>query len=272
MLTEVTVRLLPRHDSQALVVLPLASIAEAKASVARVLGSYLQPLALEVVSADAFPADFAASTAKLPRAHSGAAPATSGALIAAGRPLLLAGFSGHRAAVDRSVREVIETNPGATAQVLRDDAAEALYEHLAAEGTGKNAERLSLRASVPISRALDVVAAAQEYGAANGFSRRLPGRRRPGTGGPALRDGRRPRSCRPRPAERGARSGRLPHPLARAGRLHGWLALRHRRNGLLPSGYDAWGDVGSAVALMKRIKERFDPRGILNPGRFVGGI
>ncbi len=42
--------------------------------------------------------------------------------------------------------------------------------------------------------------------------------------------------------------------------------------GLLPSGYDAWGDVGPALTLMKRIKERFDPKGVLNPGRFVGGI
>jgi glycolate oxidase FAD binding subunit len=42
--------------------------------------------------------------------------------------------------------------------------------------------------------------------------------------------------------------------------------------GLLPPGYDAWGEVGPALAIMKRIKERFDPKGVLNPGRFVGGI
>jgi glycolate oxidase FAD binding subunit len=40
----------------------------------------------------------------------------------------------------------------------------------------------------------------------------------------------------------------------------------------LPAGYDAWGDVGPALAIMQRIKERFDPNGILNPGRFVGGL
>jgi glycolate oxidase FAD binding subunit len=35
---------------------------------------------------------------------------------------------------------------------------------------------------------------------------------------------------------------------------------------------DAWGEVGDALPLMRRVKERFDPGGVMNPGRFVGGI
>lgn len=35
---------------------------------------------------------------------------------------------------------------------------------------------------------------------------------------------------------------------------------------------DVWGHVGGAFPLMKRLKETLDPQGILNPGRFVGGI
>jgi glycolate oxidase FAD binding subunit len=34
---------------------------------------------------------------------------------------------------------------------------------------------------------------------------------------------------------------------------------------------DVWGEVG-AVALMGRIKNQFDPQGVLSPGRFVAGL
>ena len=111
-ITEVTFRLLPRYDTQALVVLPLPSLEEAKASVARVLASYLQPLALEVVSADALPPTLPAAPPSCPAGRGAAAPATAGAPAAGARPLLLAGFGGHRAAVDRSIREVTEAHSG----------------------------------------------------------------------------------------------------------------------------------------------------------------
>ena len=37
-------------------------------------------------------------------------------------------------------------------------------------------------------------------------------------------------------------------------------------------GLDVWGPTSDAQPLMVRIKQRFDPDGTLNPGRFVGGI
>jgi len=36
--------------------------------------------------------------------------------------------------------------------------------------------------------------------------------------------------------------------------------------------FDAWGEVGDALPLMKAVKHRLDPKNTLNPGRFVGGI
>jgi glycolate oxidase FAD binding subunit len=38
------------------------------------------------------------------------------------------------------------------------------------------------------------------------------------------------------------------------------------------SGRDVFGEPGPEWRLMKSLKERFDPVGILNPGRFLGGI
>jgi glycolate oxidase FAD binding subunit len=35
---------------------------------------------------------------------------------------------------------------------------------------------------------------------------------------------------------------------------------------------DVWGDVGPALGLMRRLKAELDPGGVLNPGRYVGGI
>jgi glycolate oxidase FAD binding subunit len=35
---------------------------------------------------------------------------------------------------------------------------------------------------------------------------------------------------------------------------------------------DVWGSAGDALELMRSIKAQFDPTGVLNPGRFIGGI
>jgi glycolate oxidase FAD binding subunit len=35
---------------------------------------------------------------------------------------------------------------------------------------------------------------------------------------------------------------------------------------------DAWGEPPPAFALMRALKTNFDPKGLCNPGRFVGGI
>lgn len=53
--------------------------------------------------------------------------------------------------------------------------------------------------------------------------------------------------------------------------LDGSCVVEHAPVDLKP-GIDVWGDVGPAIALMRRLKAEFDPRGTLNPGRFVQGI
>ena len=53
-------------------------------------------------------------------------------------------------------------------------------------------------------------------------------------------------------------------------RLGGSLVVLHRPRGM--PAIDAWGSTGNAFPVMLSVKQQFDSRGILNPGRFVGGI
>jgi glycolate oxidase FAD binding subunit len=50
----------------------------------------------------------------------------------------------------------------------------------------------------------------------------------------------------------------------------GSLVAFHQPAGMAP--LDAWGKAGDAQPLMRAVKNQFDPKNTLNPGRFVGGI
>jgi glycolate oxidase FAD binding subunit len=52
--------------------------------------------------------------------------------------------------------------------------------------------------------------------------------------------------------------------------MGGSLTIAHRP-AAMPS-MDAWSEAGDALALMRAVKQQFDPKSTLNPGRFVGGI
>ncbi|HJY86719.1 MAG TPA: FAD-binding oxidoreductase [Candidatus Acidoferrales bacterium] len=75
------------------------------------------------------------------------------------------------------------------------------------------------------------------------------------------------------PAEKSENA--FPHAVARIRgeleQLGGSLVVLHCPAGIKPQ-LDVWGSPGDALSLMRRLKEELDPVGILNPGRFVGGI
>jgi glycolate oxidase FAD binding subunit len=53
--------------------------------------------------------------------------------------------------------------------------------------------------------------------------------------------------------------------------LDGTCVVEHAPAAALPT-LDVWGDVGPAIEPMRRLKRELDPAGVLNPGRYVGGI
>ena len=50
----------------------------------------------------------------------------------------------------------------------------------------------------------------------------------------------------------------------------GSVVVAHHSTALAPG--DAWGSPGDALPLMRSVRQQFDPKATLNPGRFVGGI
>ena len=63
--------------------------------------------------------------------------------------------------------------------------------------------------------------------------------------------------------------GQQTHRRLQKGTVH---ALAQSRPLAVKERVPVWDDPGPTLRLMKGIKERLDPIGILNPGRFVGGI
>jgi len=54
--------------------------------------------------------------------------------------------------------------------------------------------------------------------------------------------------------------------------VSGGSLILWRASTSIKSQVDVWGDVQEALPLMRGLKNQLDPKGILNPGRFVGGL
>ncbi len=57
-----------------------------------------------------------------------------------------------------------------------------------------------------------------------------------------------------------------------AARAHGAAAVVEQLAAPLKDGIDVWGEEPDSIGVMRRIKQQFDPAGLLNPGRFIGGL
>ena len=284
--TDITFRLLPRYETQALMILPIGSLDRAGEISAQILDSYLQPLALEVVSSGLFTETRVAATS------SGLGGA--GSMVPGDEPVMLAGFAGPRAAVARSVDELKDRYYLQPLAVLEGDEAESLYGALADVGSDSvpaRGTRVRARITCPITRVWELARSAEsganardleiEYriGAVRGTLDLLIDQgprphlgehpeQEAGTGLEARLDS----EARPDSEAAAVRLTALLVDLRReAEAVEGALTVRDGLTWLTP-GFDAWGGPGSSVQIMRRIKERFDPHRVLNPGRFVGSI
>lgn len=151
---------------------------------------------------------------------------------------------------------------------------------------------LAVRVSVPPAAAPDVLARAEGLVRSAGVPSALEllGMAGPGTGlvrlflvdragsaggqaGPEPPAG--PGAPRQQPARDGTAVAALTAwvgALAASAREHGGALVVEAAPAAVKERVDVWGPPGPAHALMRGIKERFDPSRVLNPGRFVGGI
>ena len=73
------------------------------------------------------------------------------------------------------------------------------------------------------------------------------------------------------PIQSGRVRDAVAHVRDAVGALGGSCVVEHAPPDALP-GLDVWGSVGAALEPMRRLKHELDPGGVLNPGRYVGGI
>ena len=273
-ITEVTFRLLPQPAARALAVLPMDTLRQAQTLTEEALESVLEPICLELL-----PAEIAVLL--------GPGAAELLRLSETGGVTLVAGFEGHPAAVSRSVEEMMARcravrangangagcEGGAGNEVgafpLTDNGTvEIVYRALAALRRGAAQAGLPgvAKITVPMARVWPLadraesvvasgLASAYRISAGSGCIQLYLARQGDASGLGGL------------PGV----SGLLVDLRRLATAAEGHLVVVQGAESLSP-GLDAWGDIGASLGVMRALKARFDPAGILNPGRFVGGI
>jgi glycolate oxidase FAD binding subunit len=164
-----------------------------------------------------------------------------------------------------SVKEAVEAQGAALAQLARshDSAAETIapsvWDSLEAALQG----RVILRLSCEPRRLLFWLVELERRSTRAGLGASIVGQAGNGVLQAALRGD----------VSRGVLGNDLLDPLREELRAEGGSVVVESAPPELKAGLDVWGPVSSeSFAIMKRVKQEFDPNGILNPGRFVGGL
>ncbi len=246
-ITEVTFKLWPAPAADEAFVAVFATLDAAHAVAQQILAGQLFPAALELLGG--------AATAE--------AVSGSGIEPVSGAWLLAVRLQGTPAAVERQQRDLASlcTRGGATrAERLQPEQRTRLFDRLRDFGYGEAPTALMLRASVLPAQTATAAGALQALAERLGAAPALLAR--PGRGRviACWQDSGRADIVEAVQAPRRAIAGV-------GGQLIVEWAPAEARSGL-----DAWGLEGPDLALMRRLKQAYDPHNLLNPGRYVGGI
>ncbi|MGH7379631.1 MAG: FAD-binding oxidoreductase [Candidatus Methylomirabilales bacterium] len=248
-LTEATFRLYPLPVAEETHLSAFPTLEAAGTAVAEILGSSLVPRAVELLSAGA--AEMVAAPAGLP--------------WAGGQVGLAVMIVSVPEAVRAQLNDLAKfcRGAGSTADHLLTGAAHTTCWEAIREFPGPSAPRsLVLKGSVPLTRVPELMS----RGVGLAGQRHLPCQAVAEAGSGIVRFYVDAASAPPERAAdyvetvRGVAAELGGHLVV----LEAPLAVKRR--------VDVWGPVGKALRLMQGLKTQFDPKGILNPGRFVGGI
>jgi glycolate oxidase FAD binding subunit len=256
-IVEATFKLRPRPDDERLMCVLFDRLKDAGAAVRALMASDLIPNAVELLDPTAaFGAGGAGGALSLPPARAGAAPPVAGAV-------LLVGFDGLAEQVEWQCAELVRiTAPlGGDAQAVAPE----VWPRLAVAPHAAFPVRTAVMAfSVLPTQVAELMEQGAGVARARGLGTAWAARAGVGMVRAVLSVGHE----RPDPAPVAAVLAEW-REMARAGGGHAtleWAPLAVKAE------VPVWDDPGAAGRIMQRIKAELDPRNVLNPGRFVGGI
>lgn len=253
-IVEATVRLLPLPIKEELLLVTLPGLETSHRLVAGILGSPLLPSSLEFMSPGC------AALLGLDRRFA----------LPDGAYLMLIALEGHAAAVERQVRDIClfcDEESSETEMIATIRASEAgsppnevwdAFAGLREKALG-GSSCVGVRCTVPLARSWDLAGGAEEHARVNDVAASYA--MSCGTGYLEAYAAGLPTNLRTFAAGLRADAERLGGAMSV---LDGWSALGKE--------FDAWGSPRTDFELMQAVKRRYDPGGIMNPGRFVGGL
>ena len=254
--TELTFRLYPLPESEKTFIASFRDMKSAADLAGRILGSDLLPYAIEALNLGAARVVADESGVQLGEASYG----------------VVAGFGD----VDESVRKQLSTteelarSSGALESVVlegtREESVWNAIRNLAGSLDRRDSCGVACKAAVPISRALEACDALERHAATSGYACVVSSHVGNGIVNFYISAER---------ARQGARIDDLARVITEArdltSQLDGTLVVE-RCPPEIKALVDVWGPTRTDFELMRVIKSQFDPRGILSPGRFVGGL